>query len=690
MKKNILFTLLFLTISLQSDVSAQVYEGGFLCTSQSEVNEAVQILLDGGYTEMTGGLFFASTEVDNPAVIHDISGFSMLERVGGLMIRNTDSLTSLYGLHNIDSVAMSLIWITDNRELLSTSGLNGMVFHNLEHGDSEFRIENNPKLENLDGLEGITNVRGQLRIYNNPMLSDLTGLSNLHTVGHLDNSGGLFQLSHFAGSSLAGLEQLRISQDLSISLSPFLNDIEALSSLDTVGCLVLLQCDELMNIDPLNSLTFTSLNGNLSLVDCPKIQSLPELNPINNRLSQVRLRGMDNLTEITSIENLSLISTLQIVNCPALTALNTSNWKGGHLELIGNDLLTSIDISNFENSGGDISMEILDNPLLEEVVGSDSFTYSSWIQIEDNESLHQLLGFNGLDSVESVIINNPNLELISGFKNVKTIGGQYGGGITITGSLIELDAFDNLVEVIKDDLWIGASGLEYMPTFDSLRRVEGRLTISNTDLAEMDILPNLKMTIILSVGNNPNLETLTLANNLDSLGWGVDFRDHPMLTEINGFDKFPDSPTIGVKDFRLKNNTVLETTPGLCNVLAGMEEWPDPLNNLIIEGNAEGFNTTEELEAYCEELTPISETSISNIHIFPNPTSDQIVIDHIDINEVHTLAVFDGLGRETLRISIVNQQHVLDLSLYSDGLYWIALLDKKGIVLGRSSIVKLE
>ncbi len=690
-----MFAFVFLTMFFQLKSNAQTYQGGFACASQSEVEAAVQILLDGGYTAISGSLFIASADDNNPAIITDLSGFSMLERVGELQIINTDSLTSLYGLHNLDTISNVVIFIEDNQALVSTAGLNGAIFHNLNNSiDSYVAIRNNPKLENLNGLEGITHVSGQLRINNNPMLSDISGLSNLHTAGDLDNGGGLFTLSEFAGQDISPLNNLKIAASFSLRNCPSLINIDVLSNLDTVGRLALSDLPELIDISPFDSLVIINSEGNLWLYNCPRIQTIPNLIFENNRMTRIQLIDMEGLSDISVIEDLTTIFRLEVNNCASLASLNTSNWEGGLLELVENELITSIDISNFsepDHSQG-IRLEIKNNPLLQEVVGSNDFTSASEILIENNESLNQIIGFNGLEEVVKVIIDNPNLELVSGFKSVRTIGEQFAnGGLIISGNLIELNAFDNLVEVIEDDLSIGALGLEHVPPFDSLQRVGGRVGIGGSNLIEYNGFHNLQFAGIMSFGNNPYLESLNIANNLDSLYWGFTCARNPILAEISGFNNFnywhdDDEPV-----FKLFENPSLESIPGLCNVINVMEEWPTTSWGLDIYDNAEGFNSTEEIENYCEELTPIEDpTSFLDLKVFPNPTLGLVTIDHIDANKIYSIALYDALGREVLNLIPTSEQHVLDLSLYSDGLYWIALLDKKGTVVGRSSIVKLE
>lgn len=114
------------------------------------------------------------------------------------------------------------------------------------------------------------------------------------------------------------------------------------------------------------------------------------------------------------------------------------------------------------------------------------------------------------------------------------------------------------------------------------------------------------------------------------------------------------------------------------NMLGGMNDW-----------NAQGFSTTDELpvfnpDLYMDRTTSVSELTIKNIHISPNPT--QGIID-LEISSNVISKVFSLDGRMVFKKES-EQSDDLDISFLKNGTYILSAESIDGVLyLGK--IVKL-
>ncbi len=167
--KKIVVLICFLISSI-SYINAQCPTGNIILTTQAEVD---------AFAINTAGCTATSYTISiSGSDISDISGLSHFQSIGSnLFIENT-SLTDLNGLHNVESIDGHLI-IRDN---LNLSSINNLSLINI---GGILDISGNPQLQNLDGLEGITNLNnGALVIDDNDMLTNIDGLSNIQNIAY--------------------------------------------------------------------------------------------------------------------------------------------------------------------------------------------------------------------------------------------------------------------------------------------------------------------------------------------------------------------------------------------------------------------------------------------------------------------------------------------------------------------------
>lgn len=125
-------------------------------------------------TVTTGLTDLTDLEFTNLPALTDVSGFSGLTgvTVTGLVVRNTEALTSLDGLQGIVDVTDGLT-VVGNSALTSLTGLSGVT-----GVGTELQLVNNGLVTDLTGLEAITDV-DTVTIQDNAALADLAGFDNV-------------------------------------------------------------------------------------------------------------------------------------------------------------------------------------------------------------------------------------------------------------------------------------------------------------------------------------------------------------------------------------------------------------------------------------------------------------------------------------------------------------------------------
>lgn len=242
----------------------------------------------------------------NPLPLNSISGFSNVQSVGYLLIRNT-ALTNLSQLSSLQSINFGLS-IDNNPLLTSIAALSNCTNAMNGNGTSPFRIFENHALVSLNGINfsSVTNssvvkisglhlvetinelssLQGnfpEVDVSVMPVLQNLNGFSNITGIGKLIlNNNPL--IASLPSWNLTQLEHL------SISNMPSLTSIATLSGVTSMG-----------NATDINAIVF---NQNTQLSNLTGLHNLTNLNNKN-----VFLRNNTNLTDINALNGLT-ISTL--------------------------------------------------------------------------------------------------------------------------------------------------------------------------------------------------------------------------------------------------------------------------------------------------------------------------------------------------------------------------------------------
>jgi hypothetical protein len=193
-------------------------------------------------------------------------------------------------------------------------------------GDLTIDSVNSLDMLNLEALNFLTIIRGDLNIINNKYLEDTYGFKNLAVI-----EGDFNIINNEKLKTVSGFDSLHsIEGDINISYNGILE-----------------------SLDDLNSL-IKSFNGNITINTNAQLISINCFQNFYGNIMDVKISGNTNLTEINSFQNILQINSLIISN-----NLNINRIEMRALVNINNDLtislnnnLTSLNFPNLETVQG--------------------------------------------------------------------------------------------------------------------------------------------------------------------------------------------------------------------------------------------------------------------------------------------------------------------------------------------------
>lgn len=350
-------------VLLESQGDADALEGCTTITGSLTIVEDVESLLPlASLREIGGGLYIgppADLEGPAPPPLTTLAGLEALESIGGdLSIAWLNQLESIAALSNLRVVPGDLdiavlfpldsldglqnIERVDGRLYLASlfaqdlgvlsklgsvggdlriegvlvtdlSGLEALTSIGAPGGDVEVRLEGNPVLESLAGLQNVAWHDGHaVRLLDNPVLVDLGALSSateLRDVTLVSNAA----LAHVDGfASLA-----TISGQLTFSDNVALADLGGFASLTTVGGLSLTGAHAHTDLAGLDALEHA---GNILV----ELDSLAELGPLPalQTVDELRIAGNETLMELSGLAGVTTLEQLEIEDNAALVSLS--------------------------------------------------------------------------------------------------------------------------------------------------------------------------------------------------------------------------------------------------------------------------------------------------------------------------------------------------------------------------------
>lgn len=401
-------------------------------------------------------------------------------------------------------------------------------------GDLTLRDSTN--LRDLTGFSNLTNFTGDLLIDNIEAFDpDLTGLAGITTPNNVTlRSGSL--------TSLAGLNLITVTGDLTLTALPSVRDFASLTSLTSVGGNLQLENLDFADLSFLSNLTsvggditifnndrtsFTSLAGieniadydddntviisNNGFLDCTPPPTLPFIVDVSDDnlldcdttivctdsytvMSQAALDALALCREITG--SLDINGSSDIVNLNTLTNLTT---LGGSLLIRNNTALT--DISGLANLNSSIAgtLRIENNDALTSLNGLGGVTSitSGAIAILENPVLTDLTGLSGITSApeDVFIFGNPSLTTLAGLALTDIGGALTIGNNTSLNDISALASLNSIGVQLLSNLSLQITdnnALVSLAPLSSLTAVAGNIRIRNNNLlANLDGLQNI-------------------------------------------------------------------------------------------------------------------------------------------------------------------------------------------------------
>ena len=319
------------------------------------------------------GTVSGSVSITGNTALSSFAALGNLTSVGGSLGISYSAASNLNGLQNLQSTGdFGLAYnanLTSIAQLSSLNTINGNLF-----------IQSNTALPNLNGFTLPAGYNREIWINDNTALTSLVGLENAHQLASLSITGN-------AISNLNGLNNLQsVSTTLGIAYNPNLNDLTALSMLQSAGNVGIANNNVLVSLNGLNALTSINTDGiylqyNNSLTDLTALSGL------------TALPGGLYLEDNDALQNMQGLHNIQSV---------------GFLQIQGNALLSNLSGLNQLNStaGGVI---LIDNPLLSDLTALNNLTQvGSEINVIGQAALNTLSGLDNINPVNLIYVNISN------------------------------------------------------------------------------------------------------------------------------------------------------------------------------------------------------------------------------------------------------------------------------------------
>jgi hypothetical protein len=250
------------------------------------------------------------------------------------MVTITGSVSNLNGLNMLTSIGGDLE-VTGAGALTNFGGLSS-----LNHLGGGLRISNNDELTSLSGLEGLTYIF-DVSISDNISLISLNGLNNVTSVSP---NGYLWITGNNSLTNLTGLENLaHIWGDLVLRNNNSLTSLSGLNNVKTIrGDLELYENNALTSLSGLAALT--TIEGSIRILNNG---SLVDLNDLNNLTiverdiyilynpALISLSGLDNINAET-IEDLIIRNNIALSTCNVQSICEFITGSFGYSDIYDN------------------------------------------------------------------------------------------------------------------------------------------------------------------------------------------------------------------------------------------------------------------------------------------------------------------------------------------------------------------
>jgi len=391
-------------------------------------------------------------------------------------------------------------------------------------------------------LRSLGQVEGTLTIENNPELDDLRGIQNLTEVGTLALSltQGLRDLDE--------LDSLEVVRNLRLNLR--LTDEE--STLEVFEDVTGIQ-DMLLNVVGINNFVglpeLTELEGGLVLGG-PSINSLEGVEAITSIGGTFRITNFRNdvdfsMLPLTSVGNIFRVNDnngLQTVSLPNLTSSGAIDVRNnGALRTLSLPAMTSTGAITLNSNGlfetfesGLETATDLDLTNLPELTSVEGFPSLDAVELEGlivrNTGVASLSGLGGVTSVVTAaqVVGNADLVDTKGLDGLTEVGGTF--QIVNNSSLESLVGLGSLesasLEIADNGLLTSLEGLDALTESTTLS------ITGNLGLLSLDGIETLTTVETILVENNGNLSSIEGLNSVTGAS-SATFRNNPALSEAD-------------------------------------------------------------------------------------------------------------------------------------------------------------
>ncbi|MGB0871123.1 MAG: T9SS type A sorting domain-containing protein [Flavobacteriales bacterium] len=430
---------------------SQTYIGNITLASQSQVNS----FGSNNYSHIVGDLTISAIGSN----VTDLTALSSLTQIDGkLAVRGQQILTSLTGLHNIDTVEDLTIY--SNNAIITLTGLNGLV-----HVKDNIYIAQNLDLMDLSGLNNLTYCGEKLSISSNPDLASLHGLENLNESGKIDITG-----CHDL-TSVSAINEINILKGLEINSNSELQLLPHFQNIDTIyGSVRISSNPELTSFSGLDSIQY--IDGYLSISNnplLPNLHGLEALQGVKAYCFVSFMHGLENLegfNQLKSVGFLGIGNNQNLISFAGLEQLKAIT--GDNLNIMNNQSLTSISsLSNLSSTVGEIN--IFSNLSLQSLSGLDSINYVTKINIQGNSVLADYCALSYLVHFGTVqgdfLVNNNQYNPTQ----QDLLNNECANGVSISEISNNLDLYPN---PCKNEFWISTETSKTLQI--NIRDIQGK------------------------------------------------------------------------------------------------------------------------------------------------------------------------------------------------------------------------
>ncbi|MBK8850392.1 MAG: hypothetical protein IPN73_09550 [Saprospiraceae bacterium] len=447
-------------------------------------------------------------------------------------------------------------------------------------------------ITNIDSLYSIREIKGDLVIRYTTKLKSLRGLSNLENV-----SLGFILIFNDSLSTIDQFNALKSASYIDIQDNNHLTEIAGFNKVETTGKITLQDHKNLEDINAFHGL---------------------------NRASDIIITNNKILKSITGFNLGVEYGALRIDKNPVLEKIvGFDKVKKTKSIRIGDNAVKELDGFHELDSIWNSWLQIEDEQFLEIINGFDSLKYCQGLQFSNIYVLSELPKFENLIRVDGPLyIHNANqLKSISAFKNVKIVEGQLRLSSNI--ELATVDAFQNLDSCYNSVIIEGVNKLKTINGFQKLKYIDESLNIFSAYLEEINgfqLLTEIAGLKNQEVDSNLWVKFQFQAHKLKSLKdlsnlkrvRGISLRGNFELTDISGLDNLD---TSYVKFVDMWGNSKLST----CNSKFLCAFFENKEKKAYLRENAPGCNTREEILASCTTVTNEWYTNSTATSVFPNP-----------------------------------------------------------------------